>query len=152
MKNKLNKEFWCFIHGYDGLYSVSNCRNNTQKHKRVNRLVAIAFVPNINNKPQVNHKDGNKLNNKIENLEWVTSSENKIHSIEMGLVNASKGEKHWNVKLNIQDVYEIRSLRKSGGLYREIAEKFKVNTSTIADIIKKRTWIHIAEPHEETNE
>ncbi len=57
----------------------------SNKHRLIHRLVAETFIPNPDNKPEVNHKDGNKLNNTVENLEWVTSSENKRHSLDTGL-------------------------------------------------------------------
>lgn len=58
---------------------------NREKRYKVHRLVAITFIPNADNKPQVNHKDGNKRNNSVENLEWVTNEENMHHSRENGL-------------------------------------------------------------------
>lgn len=66
--------------------SLMLSKDGTKKIYMVHRLVALTFLPNPNNKPEVNHKDGNKRNNKLENLEWVTTSENKLHAIRTGLL------------------------------------------------------------------
>lgn len=64
--------------------------NGIVTRKSVHRLVAIAFIPNPEDKPQVNHKDGNPENNKITNLEWVTQSENQFHAVRTGLQKSKK--------------------------------------------------------------
>lgn len=74
----------------DYLY-VRLYKNNIQGFFSVHRLVAEAFLENLESKPEVNHKDGNKLNNCLDNLEWVTSSENKLHAYKSGL---RTGEAH----------------------------------------------------------
>ena len=68
-----------------GYYSVTLNNNTLRKYFKVHRLVAMTFLPNPDNKPQVNHIDGNKANNSLSNLEWVTGSENVRHAVESGL-------------------------------------------------------------------
>ena len=75
--------------GKRGYFVVSLSSSNKAKQYRVHRLVAEAFIPNPQQKPCVNHKDGNKQNNCVENLEWVTYGENKHHSFVV------LGERHW---------------------------------------------------------
>lgn len=70
---------------HDGYYKVDLYSEGSRSSERVHRLVAQAFIPNPNNKPQVNHIDGNKINNSVENLEWVDGSENMIHAYNTGL-------------------------------------------------------------------
>lgn len=70
----------------DGYLSTTLYNNGVGTKKRVHRLVAEAFIPNPYNKPDINHKDGNKLNNSVNNLEWATKSENMTHAYQTGLV------------------------------------------------------------------
>lgn len=76
-------------HGY---MTVDFYRNNKATRYKVHRMVAVAFIPNPDNKRVVNHKDGNKSNNHVDNLEWATDSENQLHAYKTGLRIPNKGE------------------------------------------------------------
>lgn len=81
----------------NGYLQVGLRKHSTRKWIGIHRLVAIHFIENPDNKPQVNHIDGNKQNNNVENLEWVTAKENQNHATRMGFRNnMPKGEKHPN--------------------------------------------------------
>lgn len=73
-------------------YRVRLCVDNCKYSRSVHRLVAEAFLDNPENKPEVNHKDGNRLNNNITNLEWVTKDENMKHAVDTGLIDNPFGE------------------------------------------------------------
>lgn len=77
-----------------GYYRVSICKNGDVVNRTIHRLLAIAFIQNPENKPQVNHKDGNKLNNNDWNLEWATRKENIQHAIKSGLIPLCGGHAH----------------------------------------------------------
>ena len=76
------KELSKNINSTNGYVYVFLCNNGKYRNIRVHRLVAEAFIPNPNNLPQINHKDGNKQNNKVDNLEWCTCQENIRHAIK----------------------------------------------------------------------
>lgn len=78
--------------GNTGYYRIKLCKNGTAKYCFVHRLVASTFLDNPYNLPQVNHKDGNRLNNNIDNLEWVTMSENVRHAYNTGLNHGLRGD------------------------------------------------------------
>lgn len=80
--------------GVDGYYKVGLCKDGKIKKLRLHRLIALAFIPNPLNKPCINHKNGNKLDNRIENLEWCTRAENNTHSYRTGLRKASLGKRY----------------------------------------------------------
>ena len=109
----------------------------------VHRLVAEHFIPNPENKEQVNHINGIKTDNRVENLEWCTRSENAIHSFKIGL-QCNKGINHPGNILTENDVNEIRSsyLPKIFTTTM-LANKYRVSKQTIKDVIKRNTWKHI---------
>ena len=114
---------------------------------RLHKLVAQAFIPNPNNKPQINHKDGNKLNNHYSNLEWVTQQENSRHAEDNGLMNRCHGLKMKNVKLSEVDVIWIRENfipddEEFG--YQGLARRLNVNRGTIRDVVIRKRWKHIS--------
>ena len=94
-KNLKGKPLKLSVNGKKGLsvyYRVTLKRKNGEVSHReyIHRLVATLFINNPDNKPEVNHKDGNKFNNKVDNLEWITGLENKRHAINIGLMNKKK--------------------------------------------------------------
>jgi len=119
-------------------------RGNTKKSVRVHVLVAQAFILNPENKPQVNHKDGNKQNCLPNNLEWATVSENARHAFDNKLRVAVKGEKSNFSKLTSSQVFEIRESLLSEKLnHKEVASRFGVTLGTIRNIENQKTWKHV---------
>jgi NUMOD4 motif/HNH endonuclease len=136
---------------FSGEYlAVTLCADGQQERKTIHRLVAEHFIPNPSGLPWVNHKDGNKLNNKVTNLEWVTPSENNNHAYKIGLKKGVKGEKHGRSKLNEIDVITIYHLAKSEVIpIKKIANKFGVTFQTVSDIKLEKRWKHLTNPQAE---
>ena len=109
------------------------------------RLVGKLFIPNQENKPQINHIDGDKLNNNINNLEWVTAKENTAHAFEAKLRENPKGEKHGNSILTKGDVFKIHDLYNKGVFQKKIAKKFGIAQQTVSEIVTFRKWKHLKE-------
>ena len=126
----------------DGYYRVRlTLANGKRRNFPVHRLVLGMFSP-INNMTelQVNHIDGNKHNNTLENLEWCTSKENIHHAMRIGLRN-DKGENNWGHKLSNEQVIYIRNLYKTKQYTeKQIAEQYNVHEETIGKIIRGITW------------
>jgi HNH endonuclease. len=123
--------------------------------KKVHRLVAEAFIPNPENKPCVNHIDGVKDNNTVNNLEWVTYKENTKHAIDNGLFSFQTSEKsvnkipksgslNGNALLTESQVLEIRYKYKPRIYTRAmLALEYKVKESCIKDVVNRNSWKHI---------
>ena len=113
------------------------------KSRLVHRLVAEAFLPDFLDKPQVNHIDGDKLNNHVSNLEMATAKENAAHAYKTGLKVSVKGENHGRAKLSAEDVISIKSLLLKGETNISIAKKFGISTTVISYIKSGKIWRHI---------
>jgi hypothetical protein len=122
------------------LCKLGKCRRLT-----IHRLVAKAFIPNPNNYTQVNHIDGNKENNCIWNLEWVSQARNIQHAFETGLMTNEhlKGSNHHNAKLNEDIVKTIRKQKEQGASAKELCEKYNIGKTTLRDIITFKTWRNV---------
>lgn len=174
------KEIWKNIDGFCGDYEISNTgivkSNKLNKNKilkqskdrygylivrlsmngvtykrKVHRLVANAFIPNPNMLPQVNHKNGNKEDNCVENLEWCTAKENLEHALKLGLREyickntPHYGEKNGNAKITKEIAEEIRSTCTPGDkIYgiRALSRKYGIGVTTVRAIVNNKTWTH----------
>ena len=116
----------------------------------VHRLVAAAFIGPCPKGKNVNHKDRNRANNRIENLEYLTHRENIKHSYTFKdrLKNVSKGAERWNARLNKMSVLSIKKELNSGSSLANIARKYKVHVVTIFDIKHGKTWKHVGQTEE----
>lgn len=129
----------------DGYFTVVLHLNGVAYFRRVNRLVAQAFIDNPENKPEVNHIDGNKQNNTIENLEWVTTQENIIHAWKHELAHANSGEKHPNSKYTEKDVRKVcKYLVQNVYTMKEISEKTGVSYTVVKQIRNHIIWTSIS--------
>ncbi len=107
----------------------------------VHRLVALNFIKKVIGKRHVNHLNGNKLDNRVENLEWCTSGENQRHAINSGLKKPLCGSNNGASKLSEEDIIAIRNnITKN---QRELAKEFNISYQQISRIIRNERWKHI---------
>jgi len=125
-----------------GYMQVKLCVDGVCKSFRVHRLVAEAFIYNPYFKPQVNHKNGVKNDNSVENLEWVSNRENINHAYSKGLIKTNKGSNHHMSKLTEDKVRQIK-MRLACESYSLIAKDFNVSTTTIGNIANNKVWKHV---------
>jgi hypothetical protein len=110
---------------------------------KISRLVAIAFIPNPNNYPCVDHVDCVKTNDSFSNLEWVTHAENMSRASSNGLMNSAKGQNVWNSKLTDEKVLQMLALFKAGKTKTEIAREFQMGETIVREIIAGKRWKHV---------
>ena len=113
----------------DGYLKVTLSKDGTSKRFYVHRLVAMQFIDNINNLEQINHIDGNKLNNNVTNLEWCTKEENQNHAVRTNLM--QHGEDRPSAKL--------KGIMKAS----DIANKYGVSKNTINCILRGSKWKYL---------
>lgn len=140
---------------HKGYLRVGIMINNKIVTRKVHRLVAECFIENPENKPCVNHKNGNKADNRVENLEWVTYKENTTHAISNNLfsfqdsersknINPKKGELNGQSILTEKQVLEIRGKFKPRMYGRKkLSDEYNVSQATIKDVILRKSWKHI---------
>lgn len=113
--------------------------DNTECMMLLHRIMATTFLPNPENKSQVNHKDNCRFNNRLDNLEWVTRSENLKHAFKIG-ASSNVGVRNPRARLTVKDVLEIRS---DNSKIHEIAKRFNLSWGAVNNIKKRRIWKHI---------
>ncbi len=126
------------------MYSLKNDIAGVQHTRGIARILAEAFIPNPENKPEVNHIDGNPLNNDLSNLEWNTRLENMQHASRMKLFKKPRFGVHNNLsKLTDELVVEIIQSNQEGESYSQLAKRFSVSKGLIASVVKRRIWKHV---------
>jgi len=130
-----------------GYNTVGLWKNSKHKLVNVHRLVAEHFISNDEDLPCVNHKDGNKLNNNVRNLEWCTYSENIKHGYRIGRHPKVRmpGESNPASKLTELDVREIKDLYAGDWSQSKLANTFGVSQKAIHNIVNGHSWKHLQE-------
>lgn len=142
------KEMTQTLSGVPPYYYVRTCHEGVAKNAKVHRIVAEEWCnnPNPETKTCVNHLDGNKLNNHMSNLEWVTHSENSKHAVENGLI--KKGQDLYNTALSEYQVHEVCKHLVDGWRVKDIADKFETSKDIVRKIKAGDTWFHIRSLYE----
>ena len=124
-----------------GYLTVVFWKRNTGRTRAVHQLVADAFLgPKPSPNHQINHKNGDRLDNQVENLEWVTARQNQRHRFDILGHGNARGEKNGGAKFTETEVREVRSRCAAGETQKRIASTFGVGRHAIGEIITRKTW------------
>jgi len=124
-----------------GYLIVSLYKNNKRNIDRVHQLTAFHFIGKRPSGYQINHKDCNKKNNRLRNLEYCTPLENTRHAIRHGL--GGSGERNGMAKLTAKDVIKIRALVAKGETMKQVGKKFNISYQHVSDVSTNKRWAHI---------
>ena len=108
-------------------------------------MVAKAFIPNLEDKPCVNHKDLNKRNNTVGNLEWCTYKENSEHASENGVMVSKKGEESNLSRYTESQVRHVYCLCRDGWSQSRAGDVMGMPRATVASIMQKVSWKHVTD-------
>ena len=169
----LPNEIWRDVIGYESIYQVSNLgriksfhrrhvkllnletdlngytrcglyKDGKTKHVFVHVLVAQAFIPNPEGKKQVNHISGDKADNRVENLEWLTPSENIVHAFDLGL--SKQGCEHGRAKFTAEQIRDIRTNCVPGDSelgFKAFAKKYNVTPRVVQLVYYRKSYINV---------
>ena len=135
LKGRLLKPYLNLVSGY---LSVSLSSDGIVIAFTIHRLVANAFIPNPNEYREVNHISGIKIDNSVENLEWCTRNHNIKHAYDIGLRDRYHKRK-WGIIKPI-DAMIMKEARAAGFLIRQIASYWKINETSVGDVLKGKHW------------
>jgi len=121
---------------------VTLFKKGKRREFAVHRLVLAAFVGPLPKGKEVNHRNGVKQDNRLENLEYVTKSENELHVFRVLGGKTRPGSKHHNARLTEKIVKRIRAAHARGKSAKALAIRFSVSRFTIFDLLSRRTWRH----------
>lgn len=133
------------LKGRDNTYGylrIGLWKNNKQKWMYIHRLVATAFLSNPENYPQVNHLNGIKTDNRLENLEWCSSSQNMQHAVGTGLKN-HKGSKNPLAKISEKQAIEIFRRLDNGESTYKIAKDYPITRQAVYSMKVGKSWTHL---------
>lgn len=127
--------------GYISVYLKND--DGQYQARTIHRMVGAGFLPNPEDLPQINHKNGVKTDNRVENLEWCDNSHNIKHSYRTGLKQPMVGEQNGYSKLTNMEVRRIKMALQTGISTRDISDVYKVSYNTVYDIKVGKCWNHI---------